>query len=251
MKRCIHRRLRRALGTLLLLGAGLWAAAPAKAADKAPTKQYDVEIVVFAYANPDTEGELWPADPGRPDLSEAATPGTDGVTLLGSSDYRLSNDERRLRRSSRYRPVLHMAWRQSAGSLKEGRAVHIHGSDDAGTVDGSVKLSLGRFLHLGLDLLYRPGGSSASPPPGSGDTAGGLAPAATDSAPPSVSSSVETPTPGVYRMRQHRRMRSGEVHYFDNPVFGVLAVITPYEPPAPKPAPASADDGAGAGSGSP
>jgi hypothetical protein len=28
-------------------------------------------------------------------------------------------------------------------------------------------------------------------------------------------------------------MRSGEVHYFDHPFFGVIAVVQPYEPPEP------------------
>ena len=33
-------------------------------------------------------------------------------------------------------------------------------------------------------------------------------------------------------MRQHRRMRSGELHYIDHPLMGLLIRITPYEPPS-------------------
>ena len=29
------------------------------------------------------------------------------------------------------------------------------------------------------------------------------------------------------RLKESRRMRSSELHYFDNPLFGVLALITP------------------------
>ena len=33
-----------------------------------------------------------------------------------------------------------------------------------------------------------------------------------------------------YPLRQSRRMRSTELHYFDHPLFGMLIMITPYEP---------------------
>jgi hypothetical protein len=32
----------------------------------------------------------------------------------------------------------------------------------------------------------------------------------------------------LYRLDETRRMRSGELHYFDNPRFGVIARVTPY-----------------------
>ena len=38
-----------------------------------------------------------------------------------------------------------------------------------------------------------------------------------------------------YRMQARRRMRSGELHYIDHPLMGVLIKITPYELPKPVP----------------
>ena len=35
-------------------------------------------------------------------------------------------------------------------------------------------------------------------------------------------------------MIDSRRMRSDEVHYVDHPAFGVLALATAYQPPAPE-----------------
>ena len=37
------------------------------------------------------------------------------------------------------------------------------------------------------------------------------------------------------RLKERRRMRSKELHYFDHPRFGVIALITPYTPPAEVP----------------
>jgi hypothetical protein len=39
-------------------------------------------------------------------------------------------------------------------------------------------------------------------------------------------------TDRVVSMRQHRKMRSSELHYLDHPLLGLLIQITPYEPPA-------------------
>ena len=33
-----------------------------------------------------------------------------------------------------------------------------------------------------------------------------------------------------FRMQQSRRLRSKEVHYIDHPLFGLIVLITPYEP---------------------
>ena len=35
-------------------------------------------------------------------------------------------------------------------------------------------------------------------------------------------------------LRQHRRMRSNELHYIDHPLFGLLVRITPYETAKPE-----------------
>ena len=35
--------------------------------------------------------------------------------------------------------------------------------------------------------------------------------------------------PESYRLTQNRRLRRGEIHYFDHPKFGVLAMVTAVE----------------------
>jgi len=62
------------------------------------------------------------------------------------------------------------------------------------TVNGTIKVSLGRFLHMDVHMAY------------------------TD---------AETAT--TYRMAQSRKMRSKELHYIDNQRFGILTRILPIE----------------------
>lgn len=82
-------------------------------------------------------------------------------------------------------------------------------SDTADNLDGTITLVRERFLHLDVDLMLQ----------------------------------------STYSLQEKRRMRSGELHYFDHPVFGVIAEVNPYSAPAPVvPAePAAPDAGTPAG----
>jgi hypothetical protein len=87
-------------------------------------------------------------------------------------------------------------------------------------LEGTVTVALERYLHLSLDLVFRP------------DTAQtGMHPLDVYLDPASAYAETAAPAP-VFRMIETRRMRSGERHYFDHPRIGVIALITAYEPPA-------------------
>jgi hypothetical protein len=213
--------IRRALIAALLLAT----AAAAGAADTDAPAWYDVEVLVFKNNAPADGGEIWPADPGHPDLEKAVelVPVPQANPLPGSPQpfqqldetaFTLKTAATRLTGSPNYKPLLHLAWLQPAGAQTDAPAVHIHtdgsrdaaGTEDARTLDGSIRLSRSRFLHVDVDLVYHDAGvrSSAS---GSG--------------------SDEPPT--LFRLQQSRRVNSGELHYFDNPVFGLLVKVTPHE----------------------
>ncbi|MEJ2687744.1 MAG: CsiV family protein, partial [Gammaproteobacteria bacterium] len=186
-------------------------------------------------------------------------------TELGPGSFRLRADAAALKRSGRYQPILHLAWRQAPVPLNAGHAVHVHGPGNSDTVNGTVKLSEGRYLHLSIDLLYYPAGGPPGPDastPGTNDngpstpnqagndgTAPGDNPADGAAAPTapgdtgnadSAQTAVPAPkvwvsNPDVFRLHQERKLRTGRVQYFDQPHFGVLALVTPYTPPKPKP----------------
>lgn len=121
----------------------------------------------------------------------------------------------------------------------------------AHTLSGVLALGLGRYLHVKSDLLlYKPLPDS---------------PEATDALPPvfelpslaaEVSAGDETgaesdvtaaPTmpPELFRIQGDLRLRSGEVHYLDHPLVGMLILFTPYTPPQPPPAEPEPREGTG------
>jgi peptidoglycan-binding protein CsiV len=130
--------------------------------------------------------------------------------------------------------------------------------DPSARIVGLVRVYLERYLHLQLDLIYD---TDLIPDPSQL-----LIPSPVDAGPPEVtvagpkrqpvSFQRAQPRPGTgadriseesagefesekasgprtlrVRLVESRRMRSTEVHYFDHPVIGVIATITPWEIP--------------------
>jgi hypothetical protein len=130
-------------------------------------------------------------------------------------------------------------------------------------LDGSLRLILSRYLHLESDLIWR-----EPLPPGTPGFAAELPvfseAMGTDHVQPPVTPNGEEQTltvngqiidaaqggdtlietvatiakPGyrVFRLQQSRRMRSSEIHYLDHPLFGIIALVTPYDLAPPEPA---------------
>ena len=141
-------------------------------------------------------------------LSEQADP-IDKVNWLAGGEYKLLDEAAALRRSSGFRPLAHIAWRQVAADRNLAKPIRLPASEKTKTgayIDGKVKLSLGRYLHLDLNLQFH-------------EVLG------TD-----LFEQPEFDIPEI-RLEEKRRMRSRKLHYFDHPRFGVLAIITPYEAP--------------------
>jgi len=202
-------------------------AAPAGAADR----WFTAEVIVFDDLRSEgLHAEHWPAEPGTPPLRSAigimprSGGARDGAVRayrpVARSQLRLGGVWNSLRRSAHYRPLLHTGWRVSGLPRRSARAVRLGtgpGGDpseaaDGGRVErpahpqypsvhGTMTTSLARFLQVEIDLLYhRPTNGETVPP---------------DSA------------PTRFRLVAERRMRSGELHYIDHPLFGILILITP------------------------
>ena len=198
-------------------------AIPASASER----WFTVEIIIFDDLQSEgLHAEHWPADPGEPSLDGAVelTPlpedGPKGTAhafgLVDRSDFSLNGVWSSLRRSARYRPLLHAGWRLPGLDRSAARPAHVSahlgsgGIDAAGheggelpAVHGTAKVSLARYLHVELNLLYSRPGNSATDPPDA--------------------------VPTRFRLVSERRMRSGELHYIDHPLFGVLVLITPFQ----------------------
>ncbi|VAW88276.1 hypothetical protein MNBD_GAMMA16-657 [hydrothermal vent metagenome] len=181
--------------------------------------------------------------------------------LLAETDRSLNNLAAEFNRKSEYKLLYHQAWRQPVA--KPGKATAIRTSSLTGNldhllgvydlhqeknlslsedhpiilrppeleIDGMITPSLNRYLHLKLQLVYR---KRLLIEMTEQETMNSLQ---DDFLISSLSEdetlidieSVETHRYQNFSMETKRRMRSKQLHYFDHPLFGVLALITPYE----------------------
>jgi hypothetical protein len=144
---------------------------------------YAIEVIVFERASEGgRDAELWPAEPGLPDIagavelsdrglapqqdadesqsgSETAVAAeTDGATppatlpfqLVPPEEYRLTDLWASLDKSSAYRPLLHIAWIQPGVSSEQAQLIHVRNNNAAlGTVTTSVDESQPAFSEPG------------------------------------------------------------------------------------------------------
>lgn len=147
--------------------------------------QYDIEVIVFERYG-QGEQENWPEEVGIPDLNKAvgdlSRPGLQGplVTHLPVEERELSPAAYTLKKKGA-RVHAHSFWRQTVDTRGSAQWYRL-GSD---RLNGLLRLSRGRFLHVDTDFLLRTGDKT-------------------------------------YRIQLHRRMRSGETHYVDHPKIGLL-----------------------------
>lgn len=166
---------------------------------------YDVELVVFRNLNeasfgtpevlaPPPEDALADIAPDPLPLEPAATlepePMPEGIAELPADRHRLDAIDGALKRSGGYRPLAHIGWSQPGYARGLAPRVPLDQQLDGTGLAGSARLAVGRYLHLELELTY------------------------------------QTDDGRIRTLTQSRRMRSGERHYFDDPGFGVIAVVS-------------------------
>ncbi|HEY5718179.1 MAG TPA: CsiV family protein [Motiliproteus sp.] len=154
-----------------------------------------------------------------------------------------------------YRPLFHAAWRQPTLERDQEHPIYLESDErlanGAPALQGSITLSLSRYLHFDSDLYFStplPLGWTSQRPLTAAEQAAHVAEETlTEQAllgpwdsfelnPSSTASlSSELIQPEVQHLTLHlaqsRRMRSGELHYIDHPMLGILLRVTPYERP--------------------
>ena len=166
---------------------------------------YDVEVVIFSNNTSTNNSERSVRPAGMTGNTGTFRDGE--FTELARRFYRLDRISNALQQSRGYSVLFHRAWRQLATGPDTAVAYPVHSLVTGGdrSVEGSIKLVRGRYLHLDVNLLQM----AAQGP-------GGV-----------VYSDGQGSVP-VYELREKRRIRSGELHYFDHPRFGMIARVTPY-----------------------
>ena len=228
--------------------------------DEAEVRRYAVEMIIFRY-NEDvsTGSEVFIPDPppepaeefvfgdgletesepvGEDQLLPAEEPGLleeeivvdeekarkYEFVMLGDDEFTMLEAWEHLERLDVYEPVMHFAWTQPTlpEDDTEARPLSSFATPPEG-LNGELKLYLGRYLHLVVDLaLAAPEEPTTSYTPYRNQDNRRLVDALTYD---NDAHRQET----WYRIQEDRIFKSGDIRYFDHPKFGVLAKITRVE----------------------
>ena len=222
---------------------------PALAEDQA---WYQVEVIIFDRLTPDAGGEQWrdtpfilPDDPVDPQAAEALaeTP----VEAMQPAPYRLLPPARHrlggihdfFRRTAEYQPLLHLSWQQPAAMGRRARHVRLrHPAPDSRTapatteepmfieqlirpqpeIDGAIRIRGGFYLHADIDLSrFRVIPPANKIPP---------APPVYEAAGPEATQKTRL------ELKETRRIKLNEIHYFDHPMYGVILQVSRLNPTA-------------------
>ncbi|MCF6255719.1 MAG: peptidoglycan binding protein CsiV [Gammaproteobacteria bacterium] len=243
---------------------------------------FQVELILFAQRNGEPlDAEQWPdiEGPTLPDtllelyLPQDASTAKNQVStdatirssenslqlppayqILGDDALQLTDAVKKLQRSPRFTPLLHIAWQQPTYNRQQAQpiffmegmdkplSVEAGGKITPGTDDkigppnplfvGTVTLSVERYLHLAADLFYRQPVAQQLAIPISDLDLWYDRPYPTLKEPQGPAYRLKSwQAMRGFRLKESRRMRSKKIHYLDHPFMGLVVLITPVELP--------------------
>ncbi len=147
-------------------------------------------------------------------------------------DLSLRRAATRMRRSGDYAVMHHGRWLQAVPPRDDAAPLLIQiGAqmpDASFELEGSVSVTLGRFLHFAAQVWLRQAPADAQAAPNLAVEAASTG--EVDSVPVDVDGS-NMDTAGYVLLSESRRMRPGELHYLDHPWLGILVLIEPVDAP--------------------
>ena len=183
----------------------------------ADVTEYDFELIIFE----DTSGRYANSEQWQHELPTAGTAAT--ASAGTQSDHKNTNAEinisqikgiglnkyaKKLKANKRYNVLVHKAWRQTGFADDAAIDIPIDSRKTSGrenNVHGSIKIVLGRYLHIYTDMIYQQPRKDAAP----------------------VWQGQASQQFKEYPINFHRRMRSKELHYLDHPMVGILVMAMP------------------------
>jgi hypothetical protein len=217
----------------------------------------DEDEAIDASAQPVDEAELaglLPVPPAMPRLSPDPVVGflrtvaefeselaAQNPALFAPDRLTMSQEAARIQGDRRYQVLWHGGWLQPVPARKSPAPLLLQAGQRNGEryqLEGSIDVTLGRYLHFHTRLFYTEPLLGAVPVQKPLDPAGDAAVVAVDPADPYVqtdqstmASSLNPARPPYMVMEESRRVRSGELHYLDHPKLGVLVRIEPVAVP--------------------
>lgn len=202
---------------------------PVLTANAEPTDIYQVEVVVFRYVNHATSLDSWQTpsyistvnaiDLVLPEFSTDET--SPNYCLLPVEKMNLNKEEERLQNNPEFEVLTHLAWTQPIADVWHTKPVHLNGGQNysfagelSNEVDGTITLSLGKFINLETDLYFTEPTSRLILDQQHNSR-----------------QFAQLPQIMSYHMTQKRRMKLDELNYIDNPNFGMLLKVSKVELP--------------------
>ncbi len=182
-------------------------------------------------------GPLQPSEVATPDeppvdIGQLLAPGLPlAFQAIDDNTRRLNKIAASINRSSRYRLLLHTAWRQPVTTTDASWPILIQAGGrfkDSYEIEGTLAVSRSRFLHVDADLLFTTFIRTSDQEPEIASRIDAIDARALRRYPQLLQAARQqinfVPT-GTERMILSRRMRSGTLHFLDQPGFGVLIQI--------------------------
>lgn len=155
------------------------------------------------------------------------------VKVLSRGHFKLNRQWNNLARDSHYKPLLHMVWRENVPAPRWSKYLGImagqrfpnalRGISDAPywQLQGGIKISLAHYLYIDSKLLLTEVKQPSSHKQVAQTSTAG--PSTTTKQKNAVSSKDQRLV--SFKFDQKRRVRSGEIHYFDHPKMGMIIQI--------------------------
>ncbi|NPA71246.1 MAG: hypothetical protein GXO35_00325 [Gammaproteobacteria bacterium] len=181
-------------------------------AESTPVPKYKVEVIVFEhYALKGWTEERWPEEVELPSTHKSTPLSSKGVSPLWmrSRTNQLNAVEQKMRNS--YRVLFHQTWSQNAYKSKKSPTVLIENDRKGGsTFLGTVRLYKTRFAHIEIDLELEKRIPTKVREAFAQNQQTPLA---------------ELPSHWRFSLKEARKIKPGELHYIDHPLFGVLIQV--------------------------
>ena len=214
-------------------------------------KQYDIEIIIFEDAHARyINSESWNQDSSTDSLSSGSqTKGSKTNTstkkpknnLKNADDYTtidaefLRSEYKRIKNSSEYNVLFYGAWRQAgldklqAFEIDLNELNNTHHGKSKNNITGNLKVVLARYLHFYSQLEYQQHNKQDDvlAKTINGPTTDKVVESNTQDGNMAKNQNIGFTQNNIYKMHNHRRMRSKELHYIDHPLVGILIQINP------------------------
>ena len=203
---------------------------------------YQVELIIFDRLSPNLGGEQWQNEPyiardNRVELQPNDVANAEELIpymVMDKSRNRLGGIQYAFKLSSEYRPLIHLSWQQPATDRRQARYVHLQRLADSSAVtipadntvldepefieeivqpdyliDGAIRIRSGFYLHADIDLAYFI-----------------QLPEQNKIIRVNEDSVIDQDEKTMIKLKETRKIKLNEIHYFDNPMYGVILQVS-------------------------